>query len=80
MDVKGRYVNLDSTRFSIGIDAKVIDKYLPEHLHPTLSISDSHCQHLFTNVIRWTKGYERPPSGSLVKLVTEDSQTRLELL
>merc|ERR1712012_1374669 len=31
-------------------------------------------------MLRWTKGDERPPSGSLVKLVTEDSQTRLELL
>merc|ERR1712083_893529 len=31
-------------------------------------------------MLRWTKGDERPPSGSLVRLVTEDSQTRLELL
>merc|ERR1711990_785679 len=31
-------------------------------------------------MLRWTKGDERPPSGSLVKLVTESSQTRLELL
>ena len=31
-------------------------------------------------LLSWTKGEERPPSGSLVKLVTLDGKTSLEFV
>ena len=31
-------------------------------------------------LIQWTRGEERPQSGSLVKLVTQEGKTRLEFV
>ena len=76
MDVKGRYNNVDSARFSIRFDAEVNYCKELQLVQPSCKITL-----LALLIIRWTRdGSERPPSGSLVKLVTEDSQTRLELL
>ena len=80
VDVEGRHINLDSTRFFIRpyVEVTCVSKLKSETiLSNSEYVNESLTFHL---LFRWTKGDERPPSGSLVKLVTEDSQTRLELL